>query len=119
MVSEPPSCPGCGRPMQIARYRCDDCNLNLDGQFELPPLAKLSVEEHVLVVAFLRYHGNITRMERLFGISYPTVKNRLNAIVEKLDAPMMVPEEPRSVLERLSAGEIDAKEALRRLEARP
>jgi hypothetical protein len=61
-------------------------------------------------------HGNIKRMEELFGISYPTVKNRLNALTAKLDAAYEVPEEPGTVLDRLARGEISVEEALERLD---
>ena len=50
------------------------------GRFELPPLAQLPFEEQVFVAAFVKSHGSIKEMERLFGVSYPTIKNRLNRI---------------------------------------
>ena len=105
--------------MEIARYRCPDCEAVLQGHFALPPLARLSAEQQAFVTAFVRVHGNIKRMESLFGISYPTVKNRLNTIAQKLDAPMLVPDEPARVLERLARGELTVEQALRMLEPVP
>jgi len=65
---------------------CRDCGLTVQGEVEVAALGQLDLEDQVFVTAFLRSHGSIKRMEALFGISYPTVKNRLNRIVNNLDA---------------------------------
>ena len=67
-------------------------------------------------MAFLRHHGSIRQMERILGISYPTVKNRLRAIVGRLDETFTGPSPNSAVLEQLSRGEITVDEALERLE---
>lgn len=102
--------------MQITRYRCESCQLNVDGLLELPPLAKLDLDEQVFVTAFVRSHGNIKRMEALFDISYPTVKNKLNTIARKLDAAVQAPDSKSRVLDRLSKGEISVAQALEELD---
>ena len=66
-------------------------------------------------MAFVRHHGSIKKMEELFGISYPTVKNRLNAIAARLDKSMQAPSAREYVLEQLSRGEISVDEALEKL----
>ena len=109
-------CPTCSKPMQITRYRCESCNLNVDGQLELPPLAQLDIDEQVFVTAFMRSHGSIKRMEALFDISYPTVKNKLNAIARKLDAAVQAPDSKSKVLDRLHKGEITVAQALAELD---
>jgi hypothetical protein len=101
--------------MQTVRYRCGDCQTAVEGRFEPPPLAQLTVEQQAFVTAFIRVHGNISKMEELLGVSYPTVKNRLNAIAERLDTAFQAPEEPAAVLERLDRGEITVEEALEML----
>src|SRR5512133_3411541 len=58
--------------------------VEVNGEFELPPLARLRYEDQVFVSEFVRNHGSIKDMEKAFGISYPTVKNRLNRIAEQL-----------------------------------
>ncbi len=108
-------CPGCGRSMTICRTQCVDCDVSLDGEFELSALATLALEDQVFVVAFVRHHGSIKRMESLFGISYPTVKNRLNAIASQLDRSFEVPSPNSPILDELERGEIGVKEALKRL----
>jgi hypothetical protein len=87
----------------------------MEGDFEVSPLAQLCPEDQAFVMAFLRYHGSLKRMESLFGISYPTVKNRLNAIGASLDKSLEAPSGNLYVLEQLSRGEISVEEALERL----
>ena len=69
-----------GAALSVERVRLKDTGIAVEGSFELPHLARLTMEDQIFVVAFVRSHGSIKEMERLFGISYPTVKNRLNAI---------------------------------------
>ena len=57
----------------------------IEGQFTLPELARLTLEDQVFVVAFLRSHGTIKDMEQTFGVSYPTIKARLNRISSQLE----------------------------------
>ncbi len=108
-------CARCGRPMEIVRYRCEDCDMTVEGRFTLPPLARLSIEDQAFVAAFVREHGSIKKMEGLFGVSYPTIKNRLNAITRQVDARMRGPEDPAEVLERLARSEITVEQALEML----
>lgn len=93
--------------------------VTLQGEFELPPLARLRYEDQVFVSEFVRNHGSIKDMEKSFGISYPTVKNRLNRIAEQLQlvtVETVAPGEDREdVLAMLERGEISAVEAVERL----
>jgi hypothetical protein len=90
----------------------------IQGQFELPPLSRLILEDQIFVIAFIRSHGSIKDMERLFDISYPTVKNRLNRIAGLLEFVEVNPPVSRSeVLSDLEEGKItidEAEEKLRR-----
>jgi hypothetical protein len=99
--------------MELVRLKCSACDLALEGKLELPPLARLDRAEQRFVEAFVRTHGNIKKMEELFSISYPTVKNRLNAIARKLDNAS---DDRGAVLDRLARGEISVDEALKLLE---
>ena len=91
----------------------------MEGEFELSPLGKLSPEDQAFVIAFVRHHGSLKKMEGIFGISYPTVKNRLNAIGAKLDKSFEAPSPNLYVLEQLSRGELTVDEALERLGGEP
>ena len=103
-------------PMTVERVRLADGDTAIEGSFELPPLARLPAEDQVFVIAFVRCHGSIKEMERVFGISYPTVKNRLNRVSGQLEFVETNPMPPQSeVLGQLSRGEITAAEAIERL----
>jgi hypothetical protein len=108
-------CSGCDVEMRVVRMACPSCGMSLEGDFEVSPLARLSLEDQLFVIAFVRSHGHIKRMESLFGISYPTVKNRLNSIGAALDRSFDAPSPNLDVLEQLSRGEISVDEALDRL----
>ncbi len=109
------TCPECNQPFQITRLACPACNLAMEGQIELSPLAQLSPDEQAFVMAFVRHHGSIKKMEDLFGISYPTVKNRLNAIAAQFDKSMRAASPHGYVLDQLARGEISVEEALEKL----
>jgi len=105
-----------GGPLLVERVRLVESGIALEGSFELPPLARLTMEDQIFVTAFVRSHGSIKDMEMLFGISYPTVKNRLNKIAEQLEFVEINPPLPRSdVLEKLDKGELTVEEALQKL----
>ena len=110
------------RRMTINKVTLADEGMTIEGHWELPLLSTLTESEQVFIAAFVRCHGSIKEMEKLFGISYPTVKNRLNAIGEQLAAlapqvttPPLAEPNHDEVLDALSRGEINAEEALRRL----
>ena len=109
-------CPDCEKAMKLTAATCPDCGLKLEGEFEVSALGRLSEADQVFVVAFLRHNGSIRQMERILGVSYPTVKNRLRAIVDRLDEAFTAPSPNSLVLEQLARGEITVDEALERLE---
>ena len=103
-------------PIAVEKVRLTEKRISIEGLFDLPPLAKLAMEDQVFVAAFVRSHGSIKEMERVFGVSYPTVKNRLNRISEKLSfLEITIAEEGTTVLEQLDRGDISVDEALKRL----
>jgi hypothetical protein len=105
-----------GRPVTVERIRLVDSDIAIDGRFTLPPLANLSAEDQVFVMAFMRCHGSIKEMEEMFGISYPTVKNRINRIARQLEFVEIVKVSPEAeVIGELERGEISPEEAIRRL----
>ena len=107
-----------GCSLVVERVRLPERQIAIDGEFALPELARLSLEDQVFIVAFLRSHGSIKEMEQVFGVSYPTIKARLNRISSQLEFFETNPSPSRAeVLERLKNGEITAEEAIRALEA--
>ena len=106
-----------GEPFVVERVRLTGKPVAIEGEFDLPQLVQLSIEDQVFVSAFVRCHGSIKEMERTFGVSYPTIKSRLNRIGQRLDFVDTDPGPSRAdVIERLRRGEINAQDALRELE---
>ena len=106
-----------GRPITVERVRLGEGGAAIEGAWDLPQLARLSAEDQVFVTAFVRSHGSIKEMERVFGVSYPTIKARLNRIGESLDFVDTNPAPSRvEILERLRRGEITPDDAIRELE---
>ena len=109
--------------VEVDRVRLADTGVVIEGPFTLPPLAQLPAEDQVIVAAFVRCHGSIKRMEKYFGVSYPTIKNRLNKIgsvlsfVEIEQGPDGEAAAPTrgEVLDRLSRGELTVAQALEQL----
>ena len=105
-----------GAPLLVERVRLADSGIAIEGEFELPPLARLSAEDQVFIMAFVRCHGSIKEIERIFGISYPTVKNRLNRLAGQLQfVETLTFSAKEDVLAELESGEISPEEAIRRL----
>jgi hypothetical protein len=107
-------------PLVVERVRLVDRDIAIEGAFELPQLARLASDDQVFVAAFVKSHGSIKEMEAVFGVSYPTVKARLNrisaqlAFVETNAAPGRA-----EVLDRLARGDITAEQAIKELEGSP
>ncbi|MCL5263535.1 MAG: DUF2089 domain-containing protein [Acidobacteria bacterium] len=107
-----------GSSLVVERVRLPEKRLTVEGEFLLPELAQFSLEDQVFIAAFLRSHGSIKEMEQVFGVSYPTIKARLNRIAGKLHFVETNPSPSRAeILDRLQSGEISAEAAIRALEA--
>src|SRR5882672_9091562 len=108
-----------GSRIEIERVRLVDQDAAIEGHFDLPPLAQLSAEDQIFVAAFVRCHGSIKQMEKFFGVSYPTIKNRLNRIGSRLPfaeiEPAGAPPETDALLSGLERGEMSVADVLARL----
>jgi hypothetical protein len=123
------TCPVCSGELAIARLHCRSCGTSLEGEFGVGRFGRLSAEQLALLESFLRARGNLKEMERELGISYPTVRGRLDALVRALglsEGSSELPQEDaagetadaadaadlrRGILERLARREIGAEEA--------
>jgi len=119
-------CPVCGEALEVTRLECRHCGSALEGHFELGRLARLSPEQLAFVETFVRCEGRLNRMEEELGVSYPTVRNRLNEVIRALGyevdeepEPALSADDRRAILDQLAAGEIDSAQALRLLKVKP
>src|SRR4029077_2071136 len=110
-----------GAPFEIERVRLTGQDVAIEGRFELPPLAQLAAEDQIFVAAFVRCHGSIKQMEQFFGVSYPTIKNRLNRIGTQLPFAEIDPEpdsgrpSTKELLSRLERGDASVDEVIQQL----
>ena len=115
------TCPVCSGELGVTRLRCRSCGTTLEGDFSVGRFGRLDRDQLALLESFLRARGNLREMERELGISYPTVRSRVEALVRSLgfgprsddDAPPAgEPGQTREdILERLARREISAEEA--------
>jgi len=108
-----------GEEIVIEKVRLVKRGISLEGEFELPPLSRLTLEDQIFIIAFVRSHGSIKDMEELFDISYPTVKNRLNRISQLLEfVEVNPPSSKNEILTELERGKITVTEAEKKLRER-
>ncbi len=117
-------CPTCGDLMHVSRLECDSCGTSVEGNFFLHKMNRLPTQSLAFLESFIKNKGVIKDIEVDLGISYPTVKARLDEVVSQLGyagrsrlRPSQEREERRSILEELHAGTISAETAAERLAA--
>ena len=120
------TCPVCEGRLQVTRLHCNTCGTTIEGEFNVGRFARLGRDQMSLLESFLRSRGNLRELERELGISYPTVRGRVEALLRTLGLgdgapspaepvpaaePAIDPELRRSVLERLARHELTAEQA--------
>lgn len=115
-------CPVCDENLQITKLKCPHCRTEISGNFQLDKFLRLDKEQLEFVEVFIKSRGNIKEVEREMGISYPTVRNKLDDVIGALgynaeESPDDVTAEKRKeILDSLEKGEIDSKEAVELLQ---
>ena len=113
-----------GSAFVVERIRLTAQDVAIEGHFEVPPLAQLTADDQTFVAAFVRCHGSIKQMEKFFGVSYPTIKNRLNRIGALLPFAEIDPDpeparppvrSPGELLSQLERGTVSVDDVLRQL----
>lgn len=106
-------CPSCdSTKLHVTKIECADCSTQFAGQFEVPVLLKLSEEELGFVFNFVKCSGSLKKMASLQDVSYPTLRNRLNTLIDTLENLSMKQENSKTEILRLvEEGKISAKEA--------
>jgi len=109
-------CPICSSNTEIIRISCNNCGTVIEGHFELCKFCRLASEQKLFIDSFIKCRGNIKEVEKELGISYPTVKNRLedvaSALGYKSGPEPEVPGKRKDILDKLNSGEISFEEAL-------
>jgi hypothetical protein len=117
MNKAPQACSVCGSGLEAVRLQCQACGTALEGHFEVSVFSKLTPEQHQFLLLFLRSRGNIKEVERALGLSYPTVRSRLDALLQTLglaggSEPSVQARRRIDILDDLEAGRITVAEAL-------
>ncbi len=120
LLSIPSSDPVSGSELYISELACEESGVTIRGKFAIPRYAKLTAEQSQFLETFLRCRGMLSSVERELGISYPTVRSRLDGLLEALELPPVKDdgskkdrssERRRKILEQLERGEISPEEA--------
>ncbi len=109
-------CPNCGDEMIITSYRCNSCYTEVSGEFEIDNFSRLDKEDKEFIELFLQKRGSIKDVGEEIGISYPTVRNRIDKLVAKLGGKIDKKESRLDILNMLDNGEITADQARELLE---
>jgi hypothetical protein len=80
----PTSCPSCQGQLAVKQLRCEQCETVVDGLYALPALASLGQEDQEFILEFIKASGSLKEMAGILKVSYPTVRNRLDEIIDKL-----------------------------------
>jgi hypothetical protein len=116
----PLSCPACSEPMMISELTCPHCDTRVKGYFQLSALHRLTPEQLQFVEVFLRCRGNIKEVERDLKLSYPTVRSRLDQVIQAMGYKVSAEEDraddgAMQILDELESGSISFEEALKKL----
>jgi|SRR4030095_4367341 len=110
-------CPVCGEKLKAVKLSCSTCGTTIENEFSLSKFEQLSNDQLQFIEIFLKSGGSIKEVEKELGISYPTVKGRLNSIVKALgyDVDEEKTSDIKNVIDSLESGEITAEEAIKKI----
>ena len=80
----PTHCPSCNNKLHVTQLACESCETTVGGQFELPLLSQLTQEEQDFILQFFLYSGSLKQMAQQMNISYPTVRNKLDNMIDHI-----------------------------------
>ena len=115
-LTAPSNCPVCGGEYEITKLTCKKCKSELGGHFSGCDFCKLSSEDLRFILIFLKCRGSIKDVEKELGVSYPTVRGRLDTVIKRLGlkssaSPEEIKEERKQIFAKLDSGEITADQA--------
>lgn len=128
MYNAPQQCPTCGSALQIQELACPTCSTIVRGRWAANPFSRLTDDQQTFLLLFVRSRGNLSDVERTLGVSYPTVRGKLEDIIAALEEPEPEPEpvpepapapapstEREKILERIARGELTVDEGMAQL----
>jgi hypothetical protein len=118
------TCPVCGESLEVTRLHCRNCDTTIDGHFNTGAFDRLSPDQLAFAETFIRNAGKLNSMEKELGLSYPTLRNRLNDLIRAMgyevgqeEPPAAISdEERRQILDDLATGKLSSEEAVQRLQ---
>ena len=110
-------CPGCGEDLEVSSLYCQSCGTEIRGHFAPCAFCRLTAEQDFFLQMFIQTRGNLTELEKLLGVSYPTVRGKLDEINALVGAPAVRPAraDRRSVLEQIASGTLTPEQGLSEL----
>lgn len=109
------NCPVCGNKLKIVKYACDNCNTEINGDFTQDNFSNLTHDQKNFMEIFILKRGSIKEIEKQLGISYPTVRSKLDDLINALGHKVEAKTSKMEILEMLNSGEITSEEATRLL----
>lgn len=115
-IEVPGSCPLCDGDIKVTEIKCKRCGIVIQGEFDLCKFCRLNAQQKYFVEVFIKNRGNIKEIEKELGISYPTVRNKLDDVISSLGHKVLKSSvNQKEILEKLKNGEINKDEALKLL----
>ena len=110
-------CPSCSeKKVRVTRIDCTECGTKFEGNFKIPELLQLTEEDLQFIQTFVKCSGSLKEMSKIFDVSYPTMRNRLNSIIEQLKCLSQDTLSKRDeIISALEKGKMTAREAAERL----
>jgi hypothetical protein len=118
----PSNCPTCGQVLDIRELHCQECDTTIRGHWSLGVFERLTPDQQTFLRLFVRSRGNLSEVERSLGVSYPTVRAKLEEVIEALQDEPAAPDEPRQetrddILQAIAAGRLSVEDGLQRMRA--
>jgi hypothetical protein len=107
-------CPSCGEDLEVRGLHCLSCGTDVQGHFAPCPFCRMSTDQTIFLQLFVQSRGNLTEVEKILGVSYPTVRGKLDEIIGLLGTPAVRSPRPdrRTVLERIAMGDLSPEQGL-------
>ena len=119
MYKSPSHCPTCGHVLEVRELSCRECETSIRGRWSLGVFDRLTDDQQTFLRIFVRSRGNLSEVERSLGVSYPTVRSKLEEVIEALaDEPVVEPPPVPTrdeILQQIASGHMSVEDGLARI----